>query len=159
VHVWSAAAGLPAAHPYRFFVAADGLMSYGMDYADVFLRAASYVDRTLKGEKPADLPVQTPTEFELVKFQDGQCPWPRHTGDVAYPRRRGDSMRPTRFRLWPIAPDVARRRTSALRGRPDISKDDLPDASDPSRPFAQYGGTSEVGKDRTVANRRPKRRC
>jgi putative tryptophan/tyrosine transport system substrate-binding protein len=57
---------LPAVHPYRFFVTAGGLMSYGMNYADVFLRAASYVDRILKGEKPADLPVQTPTKFELV---------------------------------------------------------------------------------------------
>jgi putative ABC transport system substrate-binding protein len=57
---------LPAVHPYRFFVTAGGLMSYGMDYADVFLRAASYVDRILKGEKAADLPVQTPTKFELV---------------------------------------------------------------------------------------------
>jgi ABC-type uncharacterized transport system substrate-binding protein len=57
---------LPAVHPYRFYVTAGGLMSYGMDYADVFLRAASYVDRILKGEKPADLPVQTPTKFELV---------------------------------------------------------------------------------------------
>jgi putative ABC transport system substrate-binding protein len=57
---------LPAVHPYRFFVTGGGLMSYGMDYADVFLRAAAYVDRILKGEKPADLPVQTPTKFELV---------------------------------------------------------------------------------------------
>lgn len=57
---------LPAVHPYRFFVTGGGLMSYGMDYADVFLRAAAYVSRILKGEKPADLPVQTPTKLELV---------------------------------------------------------------------------------------------
>jgi putative ABC transport system substrate-binding protein len=57
---------LPAVYPYRFFVTAGGLMSYGIEYADVFLRAASYVDRILKGERSADLPVQTPTKFELV---------------------------------------------------------------------------------------------
>jgi putative tryptophan/tyrosine transport system substrate-binding protein len=42
------------------------LLSYGMDYADIFRRAASYVDRVLRDEKPADLPVQAPTKFELV---------------------------------------------------------------------------------------------
>jgi putative tryptophan/tyrosine transport system substrate-binding protein len=57
---------LPAIYPYRFFVTSGGLMSYGMDYADVFRRAASYVDRILQGEKPGELPVQMPTKFELV---------------------------------------------------------------------------------------------
>jgi len=57
---------LPAVYPYRFFLTSGGLMSYGMDYADVFRRAAEYVDRILKGEKPAELPVQAPTKFELV---------------------------------------------------------------------------------------------
>jgi putative ABC transport system substrate-binding protein len=57
---------LPAVYPYRYFLASGGLMSYGIVYADVFRRAASYVDRILRGEKPADLPVQTPTKFELV---------------------------------------------------------------------------------------------
>jgi putative ABC transport system substrate-binding protein len=57
---------LPAIYPYRFFLTSGGLMSYGMDYADVFRRAAEYVERILNGEKPADLPVQAPTKFELV---------------------------------------------------------------------------------------------
>jgi putative tryptophan/tyrosine transport system substrate-binding protein len=64
--VLAARHGLPAIYPYRFFLTSGGLMSYGMDYADVFGRAAEYVDRILKGEKPADLPVQAPTKFELV---------------------------------------------------------------------------------------------
>jgi putative ABC transport system substrate-binding protein len=57
---------LPAVYADRFFVAAGGLISYGPDRIDQYRRAASYVDRILKGEKPADLPVQAPTKFELV---------------------------------------------------------------------------------------------
>jgi putative ABC transport system substrate-binding protein len=57
---------LPAIYPYRFFLTSGGLISYGMDYADVFRRAAEYVDRILNGEKASDLPVQAPTKFELV---------------------------------------------------------------------------------------------
>jgi hypothetical protein len=57
---------LPAVYFERSLVAAGGLISYGPDYIDQYRRAAGYVDRILKGEKPADLPVQAPTKYELV---------------------------------------------------------------------------------------------
>jgi putative ABC transport system substrate-binding protein len=57
---------LPAVYYTRFWVAGGGLMSYGPDFRDQFRRAAGYVDRILKGEKPADLPVQAPTKYELA---------------------------------------------------------------------------------------------
>jgi putative ABC transport system substrate-binding protein len=57
---------LPAAYPFRYYVAAGGLMSYGSDLTTLFHPAADYVDRILKGEKPADLPVQVPTKYQLV---------------------------------------------------------------------------------------------
>jgi putative ABC transport system substrate-binding protein len=57
---------LPAVYPFRYFAASGGLMSYGSDLADVYRRAASYVDRILKGAAPGELPVQAPSKFELV---------------------------------------------------------------------------------------------
>ena len=57
---------LPAVYPRRTFVAAGGLMSYGFDALEQVRQAAGYIDRILKGEKPADLPVQAPTKYELV---------------------------------------------------------------------------------------------
>jgi putative tryptophan/tyrosine transport system substrate-binding protein len=57
---------LPAVYPFRWFAEIGGLLSYGIDSDDMFRRAASYVDRILKGEKPAELPVQAPTKFEMV---------------------------------------------------------------------------------------------
>ena len=57
---------LPAVYPFRLFVTAGGLISYGPDTTDPFRRAAGYVDRIFKGEKPADLPMQAPTKLELV---------------------------------------------------------------------------------------------
>jgi len=57
---------LPAVYPYRFFVISGGLISYGLDNIEQYRLAAGYVDRILKGEKPADLPIQAPTKYELV---------------------------------------------------------------------------------------------
>ena len=57
---------LPAVYFGRYWAAAGGLISYGPDFLDQFRRAAGYVDRILKGEKPAELPVQAPTKYELV---------------------------------------------------------------------------------------------
>ena len=57
---------LPAVYPFRFYTELGGLLSYGNDPPDNFRRAATYADRILKGEKPADLPVQAPTKYELV---------------------------------------------------------------------------------------------
>jgi len=57
---------LPAVYYERHFVVAGGLISYGPDFVDQYRRAAGYVDRILKGEKTADLPVQVPTKYELV---------------------------------------------------------------------------------------------
>ena len=57
---------LPAVYPYRDFTELGGLLSYGTDRLDNWRLAAGYVDRILKGEKPADLPVQAPSKYELV---------------------------------------------------------------------------------------------
>ena len=57
---------LPATYPYRYYAADGGLASYGPDTVDQYRRAASYIDRILKGEKPANLPVQGPTRYQLT---------------------------------------------------------------------------------------------
>ena len=57
---------VPTVYPWRFFPELGGLVSYGSEQRDLFRTAAGYVDRILKGEKPADLPVQAPTKYELV---------------------------------------------------------------------------------------------
>jgi len=57
---------LPAIYPFRLFAEVGGLLSYGVDLTDNFRRAATYVDRILKGEKPSELPVQAPTKYELI---------------------------------------------------------------------------------------------
>ena len=57
---------LPAVYPFPFEVTEGGLIAYGVDLTDINRKAASYVDRILKGETPADMPIQTPTKYELV---------------------------------------------------------------------------------------------
>ena len=57
---------VPTIYPYQYMVAAGGLISYGVDLIDFYRRAPSYIDSILKGAKPADLPVQLPTKFDLA---------------------------------------------------------------------------------------------
>ena len=85
---------LPTLYPYRYFVTAGGLISYGPDKLDQFRRAAGYVDRIFKGEKPADLPVQAPTRYELViNLKTAKTLGLDSPVDPARPRRRGDRVR------------------------------------------------------------------
>ena len=84
-------ARLPTMVSNRELVEAGGLMSYGTNFPDLFRRAGDFVDKILRGAKPADLPVEQPTKFDLVdQPEDCQGTRPRRAADAARPRRRGD---------------------------------------------------------------------
>ena len=88
---------LPAVYPYRFFVEAGGLASYGPNLIDLYRRTASYVDRILKGEKPGDLPIQAPTKYDLtINLKTAKALGLDRAAVAARPRRRGDRMRTAR---------------------------------------------------------------
>ena len=84
---------VPAVYTVSDFARDGGLLSYGLDLVDIFRRAATYVDRILRGAKPADLPVQFPTKFELViNLKTAKALGLDVPPIAARPRRRGDRM-------------------------------------------------------------------
>jgi putative ABC transport system substrate-binding protein len=84
---------LPAIYSDRFFVTGGGILSYAPDYVDLFRRAASYVDRILRGEKPGDLPVQAPTKIRIGhQPQDRQATRPHRATNAVRLGKRGDRM-------------------------------------------------------------------
>ena len=87
---------LPAVYPFRYYVAGGGLMSYGPIRAISSDAQPGYVDRILKGEKPADLPVQAPTKYETGdQPENGEGAWTDRAAVAACPRRRGDRVSQT----------------------------------------------------------------
>ena len=89
---------LPAMYPFRFFVAAGGLISYGFDEADLYRRAASFVDRILRGAKPASIPVELPTKFEfVVNLRTAKKLGLKIPRIIFAARRRGDRMKRREF--------------------------------------------------------------
>ena len=102
---------LPAVYSERFFVAGGGLISYGPDFVDQYRRAAGYVDRVLRGEKPADLPVQAPTRYEMVlNLKTAKALGLDRAAVRARPRRRDDRMKEGARQSWRDQPVQVRPR-------------------------------------------------
>ena len=88
-------ARLPTMHPFRDYLGAGGLMSYGTNNPDLFRRAGDYVDKILRGAKPSDLPVEQPTKFDLIFNLTTAKALGHHGAPIAAcPRRRGDRVGP-----------------------------------------------------------------
>jgi hypothetical protein len=106
----SARHGLPAIYPYRYQAIEGGLMSYGVDDIDLMRRAAPYVDRILKGEKAANLPVQAPVKFPRGQLESCKSARPHSAADTPRARQRGNRMKRRTFisllggaAAWPLA--------------------------------------------------------
>ena len=93
LNIFALGARLPTMYGYRDAVESGGLMSYGPDFSDLWKRSADYVDKVLRGAKPADIPVEQPTKFSLtVNLTTAKMLWSRNAAIAARPRRRGDRM-------------------------------------------------------------------
>ena len=125
---------VPTIYPYRYMVAAGGLISYGVDSVDLYRRAPAYVDRILKGAKPADLPVQLPTKFDFaINLKTAKAARHRYSGDTARPRRRGYrvNMATSAFGTFETCHRISWMSVSGVR--PEVSSGGRNDAFDPER--------------------------
>ena len=112
INTLALAARLPTIYSFREYVEAGGLMSYGPNFPDLFRRAADFVDKILRGAKPADIPVEQPTKFDLViNLTTAKALGLDDPAVAARPRRRGDRMKRREFitllggaaAAWPLA--------------------------------------------------------